>query len=278
MERGNGLLGSVFVALYGEGFFAFFLQHDVKAQTVVVQGRTQFEIHGGAFDGAGFFGIFPENIFFVAQRPEKPGQEPVGNFHAVAVIIKVFGNLFQHFGQFGGIVAPIGILQDIFQSYGLAYGGKAGFVLAGAVKFHGKPARFREKAEQEIMPAGFRFGGGGKEIAEALAPFRAYGGGLALRVVGNIDGSQGAQRQSRHMTAGTAERFHAVAFVFNVFVVQAYGYSRAVCLKIFAVHGAACLAVGIFHTPQQIAYAVFRYNHFPGIRNVFRYGLLNKMF
>ncbi len=46
MECRDGLVGSVFIPLNGKRFLFFFLEHDIETQTVVVKGRTQFQVHG----------------------------------------------------------------------------------------------------------------------------------------------------------------------------------------------------------------------------------------
>ncbi len=128
------------------------------------------------------------------------------------------------------------------------------------------------------MPAGFRFGTCRKEISETLPPFGAYARGFTGGILRNIYGGQRAEGERRHVAAGTSERLHAVALIFDMLIAQPDGDGRAVSLEIFSVHGAACLAVCIFHMPKQIADSIFCNNHFSCVGDIFRNCLLNEMF
>lgn len=147
--RGNGRL-AVFVRLFvqnGERRLAFPLKHDVEAQALLIQRGAQLEGHGGAFDTAGNFAVLPIKIVFVAYGPEKPRKEAVGDFHPMAVVVEILRDLLDDLGQFGRVLAPFGIAQDMIERNFLTHRGQAGFVLAGSEKGHGQSARFRIKAE-----------------------------------------------------------------------------------------------------------------------------------
>ena len=128
------------------------------------------------------------------------------------------------------------------------------------------------------MSACFRFRIGSKEISETLPPFRADSGCFCRCIMGNSNRREGAQSKRCNVTAGTSKRFHTVAGIVNMPVIEPNGHGRAVGLEIFAMDSAACFTVSVFHAPEQIADTVFGNNHLPGICNIFRNGLLDKLF
>ena len=107
---------------YGKGFFSFALEEDVKAQAFVIHGGAQLERHGGAFNMAGYVRILPEKVFLLAYRPEKPGKEAVGDFHAVPIIVEILCDLPADDGEVGGMFAPFGIVEDLLEGDLLPHG------------------------------------------------------------------------------------------------------------------------------------------------------------
>ena len=65
----------------------------------------------------------------------------------MAVVVEILRDLLDDLGQFGRVLAPFGIAQDMIERNFLTHRGQAGFVLAGSEKGHGQSARFRIKAE-----------------------------------------------------------------------------------------------------------------------------------
>ena len=119
---GNGLLQDIKLnVLINEStassseILAGALQVDVKMQSVVIERRTEFERHGRGHDGAGNVRILPEQVVFLAYGPEEPRQKPVGNFHAVAVVVQILGDLAADHGKIRRMFAPFRIAQNLLK-------------------------------------------------------------------------------------------------------------------------------------------------------------------
>ena len=56
----------------GQGGAAFALEQHLKAEARIIQNGLELESKGRAFYTAGHVRIFPEQIVFLAHRPEKP--------------------------------------------------------------------------------------------------------------------------------------------------------------------------------------------------------------
>ena len=120
---GRGAFGLVAVAgvaaasAYGQGGPTLALEQHLKAKARIVKNGLELEGKGRAFDAAGFVCILPQQIIFLAHRPEKPRGKTLRNFNPVAVIIKVLAYLAGNVRQLGRKFAPVGVLDDLLERY-----------------------------------------------------------------------------------------------------------------------------------------------------------------
>lgn len=259
----------------GEGLFALPLEHHVKAQAFLVQRGLELEGHGRTFDAAGYFRILPVQIILVAYGPEKPGKKPVGNFHAVAVIVQILRYLTRYLRQLGRMFAPLRIAQNMLERDFLPDGGQAGLVLTRTEKGHGKTTRLGIEAEQKIMTPRFRLEGAAEKTAEALTPF-LFRLGFLFRLTFR-SGNRGYQllRYRRNVAAGPVESFHAVARAVHALIPKVDGQHRSVGLKVFPLNRGFGRPDFLFLPQSEFPDASFGQYLPPEIGNIFRQRTVN---
>ena len=101
----RGALGGVAVAgiaaarADGQRGAALALEQYFKAEARIIQNGLELESKRRALDAAGFVRVLPQQIIFLAHRPEKPRGQPLGYFNPVPVIVEVLADLAGHMRQ-----------------------------------------------------------------------------------------------------------------------------------------------------------------------------------
>ena len=196
----------------------------------------------------------------------------------MAVVVEVLGYLTADHGQFGRVLAPFGIAQNLFERDFLTHGGESGLVLPCAEELHGQASRFREEAEQKIVASRFRLEGAAEEVTEALAPVFTGGGRRIGLAFGNIQRIDEVNGRGGHMAAGTVEGFHAVAHGIDPLLGKIDGDHGAVGFEVLSLHGAFHRPHVVFKAQGELAEIAFGLDGAAILGNVFGYGVLNERF
>ena len=238
LQIGMAALGGGGARAYGQGRAALTLQQHIKTEARVIQIGLELEGKGRALDAAGLVRIHPEQVIFLAHGPEKPGGQPVGNFHPVAVIIKMLADLTGHMRQLGRKFGPGRIVDDLFQRHFVVHAGQAGLVLSAPEKGDQQPPLFRREAEDQVVAAGLRLHIRGEEVPEALLPVRDRGGDFLRIALFLAQFFNKAQGQGPHMPADAGKGVRTVALVARAAVRDGETQARRVDLKILALNHA----------------------------------------
>ena len=272
---------TAFIGLFvhdGKRLLAFALEKHVKTQAILIKRRTELECHGRAFDTAGDLGILPVKIVLFADGPEEPREQSIGNFHTMAVIVEILSDLMADNRKFGREFAPFGVAKDLLQRNFLSDGGKTGLILAGTEKFYRESARFREKAEKEIVSTDLGLEGPTEEVAEAVMPvftLHRGRGHLTLRDIKRVDETE---HRCGSMPTGAVECFHAVAQSIHTLFLKVDRNDRLVRVEIVTLHSAFNSPDFIFEAQREFAEIAFSFDATPIIRDILWDRVLDKSF
>ena len=188
----------------------------------------------------------------------------------------MLADLARHVGQLRRKFAPAGILDNLLQRDFRMDAGQPGFVLPRAEEGNQQAALFRLKAENEIVPPGFRLHIRGEKGPEALLPVldRRRGGGLA-GVVGLAQFFLQAQGEGRHMAANAGEGVRAIALMLRGMIGYGEGQAGSIDLEVFSLDDSLHFPCVAF-LDVDLLHPAFRQDVVGRVADIFRHVIMEK--